>query len=136
MKKFIVTTSEGRWGTGATLLEACRNARLTEERPAERVCDAIEYWMLIEQMPIDWADVAESSQPIPLAEYEPVEIAVFHFDPEQWEDYRICGVFGDVTFEGYKGDDDQSQAAFDRSCFAATWHCGRITHRNPTARAA
>ena len=136
MSKFIVTTSLGRWGTGATLLEACENARLNEDRPAERACGAIEYWMLTEEMPIDWADVAEEAEPIPLAEYDPVEIAVFYFDSERWEDYRICQLTGAVTFEGYKGDPDQSQATFDRSSFAATWHCGRITHRNPNAKAA
>ena len=136
MSKFIVTTSLGRWGTGATLLEACENARLDEERPADRVCDLIEYFITIEQTSIDWAEVEQSAKPIPLSEYDPVEIAVFYFDPEHWEDYRICQLTGAVTFEGFKGDPDQSQASFDRSSFAATWHCGRITHRNPNARAA
>ena len=134
--EFIVTTADGYWGKGATLLEACKNANLEEDSPAERSCETIEHWMHCEQKPIDWADVARQAKPADPEDFEPVEIFVYWWDQDLWENYQICHLTGGVSFTGYMGEPDEAQAAFDKHSFAATWHAGKITARQTNAKAA
>lgn len=134
--QFIVTTAQGCWGKGTTLAEACRNARLREYLRGESYADMLEYYLTVENGDVDWRDVHRECSPLTDDDFEPVEIFIYWWDSNGWEDFQICDMTGAVTFLGFKYEEDRAQAAFDESCISATWHNGRITPRTPNAKAA
>lgn len=134
--QFIVTTAEGCWGKGTTLKEACRNARLLEYVRGDIYADLLEYYLTVENGDVDWRDVHRDCEALTDDDFEPVEIFIYWWDSDGWEDFQICDLTGSVTFLGFKYDQEQAQAAFDQSCIAATWHNGKITARQTNARAA
>lgn len=126
---YIVTTERNYWGKGETLKEACENANLRVETPADFFLSALEYDFDIKRAREDWREYGRDEYRDTVD--EETEIVIFRFDPEVWEDFSICHVTGGVSFHAEEGKFPQKalDEMFIENRFGATWKNGEIIPR-------
>lgn len=125
MITYIVVTNKNTWGKHESLDKALENARLHEETNTEFFAEGIQeleaYSMktAVKVIHNDWD--ADRREP-----HVEIDIIIYRFDDEHWEDYEISSIDGGMSFLGFKGDPVDRQEAFKNSYARATWINGKI----------